>query len=241
MANFFKNFPKTKYGNTVVTDITKRVRFADTIGKNPLVYLPYTIKEGERAEDISFYYYGNVDKVWLVYLANNIIDPKYDWPMEQRQFDDYIIENYKDKVLEISESGIDLGTYLVPTYSVPSLITNQEVLRWSQQRIVHYENDYGDIIDPKSFEFGYYELRRQMGRIVEVSNVYFNDSTYSVEDFVRTDDYDTSNDLDSAFINWKPITVYDLEFQRNEDKRHISLIDKKYANQFQSELEGVFA
>lgn len=97
MVKYFENFPQITYDGRKVRDITRRNRFLKTLTTNPYVFLPYTIKEGERAEDIANDYYGSVDYVWLVYMANNIIDPYHEWPMDQRTFQNYIIDKYREQ------------------------------------------------------------------------------------------------------------------------------------------------
>lgn len=93
---YFKNFPIIEYQGRRVKDITRRTQFVKDISTNPYLHLPYTVKEGERPEDIAQYYYGSVDYIWLVYLANAITDPYHDWPKSQDQLHEYLIEKYAD-------------------------------------------------------------------------------------------------------------------------------------------------
>lgn len=96
-GEYFKNLPEINYQNTLVKDITRRVHFLKKSIENPYVFLPYTIKEGERAEDIAYHYYGDANYAWLVYLANDIIDPYHEWPLDPRTFDNYIIDKYSEQ------------------------------------------------------------------------------------------------------------------------------------------------
>jgi hypothetical protein len=97
MAKYFQSFPKVDYDGVEIRDITRRNQFIKNVSTNPLVYLPYTVKEGERAEDIADWYYGSTDYTWLVYLANNIIDPYNQWPMSIEEFNNYMIEKYREQ------------------------------------------------------------------------------------------------------------------------------------------------
>jgi len=83
--------------------------------------MPYTVEEGERPEDIANFYYGSVDYSWLVYMANNIIDPYHEWPLNTQEFNDMLIEKYAEA------SGV----------------TGQDVLDWvrsddTEDNIVYY-------------------------------------------------------------------------------------------------------
>ena len=95
MPKYFRYFPEVTYRGRQIKDITRRVRFLEQVTSDPRVFLPYTIKEGETAAEISYHYYGTVNYVWLVYVANNIIDPYYDWPMDQTSLDAFIADKYR--------------------------------------------------------------------------------------------------------------------------------------------------
>jgi hypothetical protein len=96
MSTYFSNFPLIKYQEVFVTDITRRINFIEENLSDPYVFLPYTVKEGEKPEDIALLYYGSVDYTWLVLLANGINDPYNEWHMSQEQFNQYLIDKYSD-------------------------------------------------------------------------------------------------------------------------------------------------
>ena len=104
---YFENFPLIEYEGRRVRDISRRTNFVKAVSNNPYLYYPYTVAEGERAEDIAQFYYGSVDYVWLVYMANNIIDPYHEWPMDPQTFNDYIVEKYTEESGEVGEDVID--------------------------------------------------------------------------------------------------------------------------------------
>lgn len=104
---YFENFPVIEYEGRRIRDISRRSNFVRAISNNPYLYYPYTVSEGERAEDIAQFYYGSVDYVWLVYMANNIIDPYHEWPMDPQTFNDYLVEKYTEQSGEIGEDVID--------------------------------------------------------------------------------------------------------------------------------------
>lgn len=95
-TKYFENFPIVEYDGQKVRDITRRSIFVKGVSTNPLAYLPYTVAEGERPEDIANWYYGSVDYVWLVYMSNNIIDPYHQWPKATEDFNQYLIDKYRD-------------------------------------------------------------------------------------------------------------------------------------------------
>ncbi len=94
MSNYFTNFPLVSYNGVNVRDILKRTNFIESTFSNPYVFLPYTIKDGEKPEDIAYNYYGSVDHTWLVVLANAITDPYHEWPLSENMFAEFIMKKY---------------------------------------------------------------------------------------------------------------------------------------------------
>lgn len=97
MAEYFEKFPEIVYQGKNMRDVTRRVNFLKQTVENPYVFLPYTIQEGERPEDIAYHYYGSTEYTWLVYLSNNIVDPYHEWPLSEELFNQYIIDKYQEE------------------------------------------------------------------------------------------------------------------------------------------------
>jgi hypothetical protein len=130
MSRYFTNFPLTQYRDKRVRDVSRRSKVRDSLLNDPYIFLPYTVREGEKPEDVARLYYGSVDDTWLVLLANNITDPYYDWPMDDTEFDEYFINKYS----ELSER------------------TGFNVLRWAQDEtrtdnIVYYYKEVDKSIE----------------------------------------------------------------------------------------------
>lgn len=82
------------YGNALATNVLARVKLNSAVRNKKLVFHPYVLKEGERPDTIAEHYYGDPYFAWLVYYANETIDPYYEWPLSQRDFEQYIIKKY---------------------------------------------------------------------------------------------------------------------------------------------------
>ena len=88
-TNFFEDFPKIAYsldnGETeqVVVDIFKRVILSKEYRENSLFYEKYEIAHGETPEEVSFKFYGTPSLHWLILMVNDIIDPRFEWPISE--------------------------------------------------------------------------------------------------------------------------------------------------------------
>lgn len=104
IKGYFNNLPTIQYGSKVARNLITRPKIKDFILGNPTAIYDYVIKDGERPDTIANAYYGDSNFVWLVFLANNIVDPYYDWPLTQNQFKEYIIDKYGS--VELAKSTI---------------------------------------------------------------------------------------------------------------------------------------
>jgi hypothetical protein len=101
MAKFFNYYPKTFYtsnnnttGVDAVTNIIARFGFESRLKENSLAFYPYQIQDGDTPEIIADKYYDNSERHWIVLLFNDIIDPQFDWPLNQNSIIEYIDKKY---------------------------------------------------------------------------------------------------------------------------------------------------
>ena len=90
----FRYFDTVSYSNTIATNVMARLLISEKVKQYGSAYYRYTIKEGERPDHVAFDYYGDSSLSWLVFLSNQIIDPYFDWPLTEDQFNRYLIETY---------------------------------------------------------------------------------------------------------------------------------------------------
>lgn len=91
---YFDKFPQITYANNLVVDITRRVTLLDRVSTNPYAFYPFTIESNERADQLSFRYYTDQYKSWLIYLGNNIVDPYYEWYMSEDELIEFVEKKY---------------------------------------------------------------------------------------------------------------------------------------------------
>lgn len=184
-TKYFRYFPTVKHSKETLLDITKRLKVFDGIINNPVAFLPYTVRNDDRPEDVSYLYYGGTEYVWLVYIANNIIDPYHDWVMNDEKLNAYIIAKYAEK------SG--LSDYQVIDWAMATNINANRI---------HYrrKTDYSDIISVDTFDLGSTLIPG------------FNPS------------------------EWEAVRAYDYEFEMNENKRNITLLNNNFRDTAMSEL-----
>ena len=120
---YFTAFPTTKFNGVDLLDITRKAQLDKIVKTSALAYMSYTVQEGEKPEDVAFYYYDDVQYAWLVLLSNNIVDPYTQWPKEEK----------------------DLLNYMKVQYAEASGTTGDKVIEWTKNttisaNIVHYQS-----------------------------------------------------------------------------------------------------
>ncbi len=99
--NFFKYFPTVLYSfQTVatergfeVTNMTVHFKMVEKLKQNITVFYDYIVQDGERPDTVATKLYGSPAYTWVVLLLNNIMS-LYDWPLNNEEFNNYIIERY---------------------------------------------------------------------------------------------------------------------------------------------------
>jgi len=80
----------------VFTNLLARASVIPELLKNPAIYYSYDIQEGDTPEIIAHKYYGDSYRYWIVLLANEILDPQWEWPMSGQVFNNYLTAKYGD-------------------------------------------------------------------------------------------------------------------------------------------------
>ena len=178
MSEFFIHYPQINYDITGAKPVTTKTainimvkaKIKDIIKNDVVNYFPYSVPESERPDVTAFKVYGDVKYTWLIFLINNITDPFFDWPLNSREFGNYI------------------------------------------------KNKYGSLTEAKNSIHHYEEIIRTRIEATGVSE--------PISEAVIEVDVTTYNTLDVS--SRRVVYNYDWEVSRNEDKRDIKLIDRRY-------------
>lgn len=93
-STLFSKFPAITYNDVVATNITIRLKMDRMVEEKLLVFYPYTVTEGERADVIAHRYYKDANYAWLIYLANGISNPLEEWHKTTEQLNKLIVSKY---------------------------------------------------------------------------------------------------------------------------------------------------
>jgi hypothetical protein len=112
MARFFRYFPKTLYYSKLdsksldtITNILTRFKFENSFKENSVTYYEYDIKDSDTPEIIASKFYDSPEKHWAVLLINDIIDPQWEWPMDQGTMIKFIESKYSANAT-VGQTGV---------------------------------------------------------------------------------------------------------------------------------------
>jgi hypothetical protein len=97
---YFEKFPQIVYSldngttNFVITDIFRRVIAKTESLTTATAYDDYDIQDGDTPEIVSDKVYNTVDLYWTILIANQILDPRWDWPVASNALSQYITDKY---------------------------------------------------------------------------------------------------------------------------------------------------
>lgn len=85
--SYFEKFPKIVYTQDdyltgqVVPDVLRRASVISEVIDNVSFYDLYDVEDGETPEIVADRYYNDPTLHWLVLLTNEVIDPRFAWPL----------------------------------------------------------------------------------------------------------------------------------------------------------------
>jgi len=212
---YFQNFPNIDYALHMnkagvvdyikIKDYFHLLKVKDEVRPEKTMYSPYTIKNGERPDQISHDFYGDEQYYWILLQINEITDYYSEWPLSQYELDEYIINKYG------------------------SLSASDEVRHY--ETIAIYDDDNNLILPGR----GAPDLNRgglaKQG--LKVSPDY--EITYPISS--DSDIYRTRFGYVGEFAACSPITHRQYEYDLNENKGQIFILQKKYLSDYLREVK----
>lgn len=217
MASYFNFFPSTLYsvdsnnnGLDIVTNITTRFAFEQSLKENTNAFYPYEIKDSDTPETIAYKIYGSSERHWIVLNFNNIIDPQYDWPLTYPNFIQYVDKKY-------AANGAANATV-------------QSGLTWAQsQNNIHSYYQ----VNTRTSTAVTADSKTIKEKVRITANAYANV-------IVGTTSYTLKNGtVINETVSKEKLTYYDYEMEENEAKRKIKLLKPEFATDVFEEFKEI--
>ena len=237
---YFANFPKIVYDfdlssgidYKIVTDITRNVRVRKQILENITLYDYYDIGEGETPEIISEKIYGTPYYHWVIMLVNQRYDYVNDFPLTQRELDAYIDEKYGEKKYHVNHYKVDgmikEGINILNFVGVE--ISGGTFGSINIGDVVVSSHGYKARVDSVTYE-----------PTSSTATVSLRTGNFLLNELVTVAGENTNVRVASCVIPSQYTTVsnYDYEFNLNESKRRIKIVDPALVEQLVKEFKDI--
>ena len=225
---YFKSFPYTLYSLDdistvqVVTNITNRVSLSDEVKTNLSLYDEYDIRDGDTPELVADRFYSNPELHWLVLHYNEIIDPRFDWPLDTNNLNRQVASKYAN-VNGIHHYEDANGNY-----------ANGNVYLLSSADFTEFNID--DVItNITNTGTGYITQKNSSSNVrVTVTTGGFI-SGDRIKNIANTSS--SANVTSTVVLSGTPITNYTYEDEVNESKRKIKILKNAYVDAIVSDFK----
>jgi len=225
---YFRVFPKALYSfdltgssPVAVTNIFSRFSFLQEVLNNAYAFYKYQIVQGDTPEIVATKLYGDPTLHWVICMTNNIIDPQFEFPLEQAALERKIIKQYgyssiAEAYADIHHYELEVKKVLSEVDGATSTTTNTSIITLSQY------NYTSNTLQSKGLGTANSET---VGPITFYANN-SNANSATVATLTMTSTY-------------SPVYVYDYENTLNESKRQIRILKSEYIPGLIAELENV--
>ena len=207
MSKFFDTFPKITYsfGDStykdyqVVTDIFLRFGILKNILNNITSYYEYIITDGDKPEILAEKIYGDSEAHWIILYANDMVDPQFDWPLNAKAFNNYVVDKYGSVA------------------NAQSMIHHYEKVVVRTEPLTNTTIECRYIVD--------YEPTSNTD-VVSVPDTY--DYYTNLPETQSVETHEIAGKTVTEIVSRDAISVYDYESNLNEKKRNIKIIKPEY-------------
>jgi hypothetical protein len=194
-----------------VRNIFAKVKVLDAVLQNSLVYYQYNMKDSDSPEIVADKYYGDTKRHWMVFFANQIVDPQFDMSLKQHDLEQNIIAKY-GSLANAQATLHHVNQYVNVSTSFLGTITN---------------SSYVSTLNA-AYTYNFTTNQLQGITLPTIGSPILDQGTTVV---TLADGSVVSTDT-----VWVAVSNYDYEVATNEAKRKIQLLDKKYATNLEKEL-----
>lgn len=223
---YFNQFPKIGYSFdlsengtlTSATNIFARFKLNDSVLNNAYAFYKYQYLDSDTPEIVSFKEYGDPQYHWVISMINQVMDPLFEFPMQQDALERKIIKQYGYS--SIANAYSTVHHYELEVKKVLSEVNGPTTTETQTNIITLEQYNYASntlyLNTPGSSTTRTYHFHANNS----------NTATANTASLTVTDTY-------------KTVYVYDYETELNESKRQIRMLKSQYIQPLLLELETV--
>lgn len=218
--SYFNKLPKIQYdinrslldsNYESVTNIFFRVRVIQEVLNNINSYYIFELEDGDTPEVIAEKVYGDAGGGWIILIANKIIDPQFEWPLDYESFNNFIINKY---------GSIDASQILIHHHDM----------------VIIRELQPDNIISETRFQVNSTKLTdNNLNVPYNYYNPHFGDPG-SLATVQSVENFNMDGKTITVTTRGEIVYAYDYEQKLNDDRRLIKVIKKEYYSKIMDEF-----
>ena len=221
MAKYFRHFPKTFYttdedsdGLDTITNLIARFKMSDSLVDNTNVLYTYDVQDTDTPEIIADKMYGNSEKHWIVLSLNKIVDPQWDWPMRQENFVSYLNKKYETEGTANNTTGV---TWALDESNIQAYYktVTRTISAGASSRVSRSNSEIKEKLEIDASTY---------------ANVAISSDNYVLKDGSKVTEKVTKSTE----------SYYTYEFNLNEAKRSIKILQPQFAIELDKSFKKVF-
>jgi len=107
---YFDYLPKVQYNNKQSVYLLAKAKIIQNVFEKFGTFYPYIVRQNDTPQLVAYREYGSAEYDWVVMFSNDTIDPYYDWPLTDVQFNAYMEKKY-NKNVQLTKSDIQHYIY----------------------------------------------------------------------------------------------------------------------------------
>ena len=227
--SYFSKFPKSVYTldeyrtGQIVPDIFRRTKFLFDLTNSFSFYDEYDVKDGETPEIVADLFYNDPTLHWVILQANEIIDPRFDWPLSTYNLQQFVEGKYANI------NGIhhyeDANSY--QTNANLQITSSAEFGSFSVGDVLVNNTNTGN---------GYITVKASSSQI----NLVVSDGGFQTGDSIKLSSNNsiTANITSVTILSGTPVTNFEYEDGLNEDRRRIKILKPQVVADIINEFES---
>ena len=240
MSNqIFKNFPNVNYtlsnGKVVTIKDFFRKAVINSFNLDSVVdYEYYELSEGDRPDVVATKLYGDTDLHWIFFLVNDI-ENYYDWYLSSEEFENHIDSYYKGQYLTFATTE-DVVQY--PNYDSQGNLLNTRKYLLGEKVTTPKGSGHILEVDPLNKRVRVERSLWEAGETLSGTN-----KSSQIVSVVEPRDVIVHYKNDSGVITNVPtsgftsVSLWQHEFEKNEEKRKIKIVKPEYLGVVLNEFE----
>ena len=244
MSNqLYKNFPEIQYtlsnGKLVtIKDFFRKARITSFSLDKVVDYEYYELEEGERPDVAASKIYGDSDLHWIFFLVNDM-ENYYDWYMSSEAFETHIDSMYAGQYLTFASSD-DVVQY--PNYDSQGNLLNTRKYLLGERVTTAKGTGHILEVDPLNkrvrVEKGEWEQGETLVGLNKSSEIV---SIIEPRDAIVHYENDTGVKTNVPTAGYTSVSLWQNEYNKNENKRRIKIVKPSYMNVVLREFETLMS